>query len=142
MAAPEGNRNAAKSRLFEQALVRAIKQRDIKAGDGETLRKAVEALIDKAAEGDMAAIRELRDTLDGKPRQQTEIIGPIPGQNAGTLAERGERIIVAMGEGSITPDQAVSLLQALAAQARVIETTDLENRISALEAKHAAQETS
>jgi hypothetical protein len=43
-----GNQNAKKSRAFEQALVRAIKQRDLKDGEGETLRKVAEALLDKA----------------------------------------------------------------------------------------------
>lgn len=75
MAAPEGNQNARKSRMFEQALTRAIKQRDLKDGDGETLRKAAEALLDMAVAGRLDAVKELRDTLDGKPKQQTEITG-------------------------------------------------------------------
>jgi len=73
--APPGSRNAAKSRMFEQALVREIKQRDLKDGDGETLRKIVSAWLD-AAPGDLMAARELRDTLDGKPTQRSEISGP------------------------------------------------------------------
>jgi hypothetical protein len=76
MAAPEGNKNAAKSRMFEQALVRAIKQRDIEAGEGVTLRKIAEALLDKALGADLTAIKETRDTLDGRPKQQIEASGP------------------------------------------------------------------
>lgn len=69
-----GNQNAKKSRAFEQALVRAIKQRDLKDGEGETLRKVAEALLDKAIAADLTAIKETRDTLDGKPAQA--ITGP------------------------------------------------------------------
>lgn len=73
MAAPQGNKNAAKSRLFEQALIREIKQRDLKEGEGETLRKVAAALVDQAIAVDLSAIKEVRDTLDGKPRQQVEL---------------------------------------------------------------------
>ena len=68
--APLGNKNGAKSRIFEQAFVRAIKQRDIEAGDGETLRKIADKLIDLALAGDIPAFKEARDTVDGKPAQQ------------------------------------------------------------------------
>jgi hypothetical protein len=74
--APSGNQNARKSRIFEQALVREIKQRDLKDGDGETLRRVAAALLDRAIEGDLSAARDLRDTLDGKPSQAFEHTGP------------------------------------------------------------------
>jgi hypothetical protein len=77
--APLGNQNGAKARMFEQALVRAIKQRDLKDGDGETLRKIAERLLDRALEGDLMAFKEARDTLDGKPKQQVEQSGPQGG---------------------------------------------------------------
>jgi hypothetical protein len=67
--APEGNQNARKGRLFEQALTREIKQRDLRDGDGETLRKIAAKLVDKATEGDLMAVKDVRDTLDGKPAQ-------------------------------------------------------------------------
>jgi len=64
-----GNQNAVKPRLFDDALRRALKQRDIEAGDGETLRCIADKLIDLALGGDVAAFREARDTVDGKPAQ-------------------------------------------------------------------------
>lgn len=75
MAAPIGNQNAAKSRMFEQALIREIKQRDLKDGEGETLRKIASMMIDAAQGGDLQTAKEVRDTLDGKPKQQTELTG-------------------------------------------------------------------
>jgi hypothetical protein len=74
--APLGNKNAAKSRLFEQAIIRALKQRDLKDGDGETLRKIAERLIELALEGQIKAFSEMRDTVDGKPMQSVEHSGP------------------------------------------------------------------
>jgi len=37
--------------------------------DPERLRKLAKRLLDKAEEGDMAALKELGDRLDGKPAQ-------------------------------------------------------------------------
>lgn len=65
MGAPIGNKNGAKSRMFEQALHRCIAQ-----DDGDRIRKAAETLLDKAAEGEIWAIQMLADRLDGKPSQQ------------------------------------------------------------------------
>ena len=79
MAAPAGNKNAAKSRMFEQALIREIKQRDLKDGDGETLRKIADRLIDMALEGQVPAFKEMRDTVDGKPPQQIDM-GNVNGE--------------------------------------------------------------
>lgn len=78
--APKGNKNGAKARLFEQALIREIKQRDLKEveggkPEGETLRKIAATWVDKALGGDSFAARDIRDTLDGKPRQQMELTG-------------------------------------------------------------------
>ncbi len=63
-----GNKAAAKGRRFEQMLERAIK-----GDDAVRLRRACEALLDKAADGDLNAIGMIRDTLDGKPKQQVEM---------------------------------------------------------------------
>lgn len=69
--APLGSRNASKQKPWEDALRRAIL-----ADDGKRLRAIAERLLDKAAEGDVAAIKEVGDRLDGKPKQATELSGP------------------------------------------------------------------
>lgn len=72
MAAPEGNTNSSKNnRLWAETIRRAVIQ-----ADAEKLRAIADKLIEKAAEGDMQAIKELGDRLDGKPAQSTEISGP------------------------------------------------------------------
>jgi hypothetical protein len=72
-----GNTNGSKSRLFEQAFLREIKQRDLKDGDGETLRRIAAAMIDKILAGDVPAFTASRDTVDGKPAQTLQ--GPDGG---------------------------------------------------------------
>ena len=69
MGAPLGNTNGKKQRLYEQAVIRALKQKDLEAGDGETLRAIAESALAKALTGDVQALNHLRDTLDGKPAQ-------------------------------------------------------------------------
>jgi len=46
----------------------------------------------------------------------------------GTLTEKGEKIINAMGKGELSPSDASSMLSALAAQARIIEIDELGKR--------------
>lgn len=69
--APEGNTNSSKdNRLWRNTINRAIAQ-----GDPNRLRKIADALLDKAAEGDISAIKELGDRLDGKTAQQIIMTG-------------------------------------------------------------------
>lgn len=73
--APAGNTNSSKdNRLWRNTIQRAIAQ-----GDPDRLRRIAEALLDKAADGDMAAIKELGDRLDGKTAQQIIVQGDEAG---------------------------------------------------------------
>lgn len=72
---PVGNTKSSKdNRLWRNTIQRAIAQ-----GDADRLRRIAEALLDKAADGDMAAIRELGDRLDGKTAQQIIVQGDDEG---------------------------------------------------------------
>lgn len=65
--APKGNKNAVKeNRIFGDELRKVVAQNRAK------LRLAAEKLLDASAAGDLAATKELRDTLDGKPTQAVE----------------------------------------------------------------------
>jgi len=63
--APIGNQNAIKPKIWSDALRKAIIQND-------NLSKLADALILKALEGDVSALRELGDRLEGKVTQQIE----------------------------------------------------------------------
>lgn len=85
--APAGNQNAREGRIWRDAIRRAIL-----ADDGQRLRAIAEALLTKAAEGDVAAIKELGDRIDGKPAQ---MIGVGQDPDAGPVQiTRVERVIV------------------------------------------------
>lgn len=70
MGAPIGNQNAAKSRVFSDALRRAIAQ-----DDGKRIRDAAEKMLDLAASGEPWAVREVFDRLEGKAAQAVTLAG-------------------------------------------------------------------
>lgn len=68
MAAPLGNRNAAKAKLWQAAIERALEKRG--GGDKiKALNELAEQLLKHCEQGDLAALKELGDRLDGKPAQ-------------------------------------------------------------------------
>lgn len=72
MGAPIGNTNSSKNnRLWAETIRRAVVQ-----SDPDRLRRIAEALLDKAETGDINAIKEIGDRLDGKPQQAMEIGDP------------------------------------------------------------------
>jgi hypothetical protein len=58
-------------------------------------------------------------------------IGPL----SGSIADQGKLVLGKMSEGVITPEQASTVMHAIAAQARIIEVDELERRVAALEGK-------
>jgi hypothetical protein len=60
--APKGNSNAAKAKIWSDALRKEIVQ-------GDNLPKLARALIMKAIDGDVSAIKEIGDRLEGKAAQ-------------------------------------------------------------------------
>ena len=64
---PVGNQFAVKKKLWSDAL------RHQALRDPKRLSKIADKLLDMAADGDIAAIRELGDRLEGRPVQATEL---------------------------------------------------------------------
>lgn len=68
MSAPLGNKNAAKAKVWHAAIMRALDKR----GCGDRVRALDELagkLLDLVATGDLGALKEFGDRLDGKPAQ-------------------------------------------------------------------------
>ena len=59
-----GNKNATKNKPWSDAINRALL-----ANDGQKLRALADKLIDKALEGDVQALKEIGDRVEGKPAQ-------------------------------------------------------------------------
>mgnify|MGYP001590169695 CR=1 FL=1 len=86
MAKPNNPKPYKSEKLWRDALMLAIHRMDDSDGDKKKyLAKIAEKTVMKAAEGDMMAIREIGDRLDGKPTQQTEITG----KDGGPIETRG-----------------------------------------------------
>ena len=74
--APQGNTNATKNRLFRQALDKQLKEAKAKnksvTGEYAALQEIALKLIEQAQDGDLTAIKEIADRVDGKATQAIE----------------------------------------------------------------------
>jgi hypothetical protein len=78
---------------------------EAKEGGGSKLRAVADALVDKAMTGDVPAIREIADRLDGKVAQ------PVTGRDGGpieyanlTEEQIDARLAAILGEAGKPPD--------------------------------------
>jgi hypothetical protein len=70
MAAPLGNHNAAKGKVWKAAIDRALERRTASRADGiKEIDALAEKLLELVAAGDLPALKEFGDRLDGKPAQ-------------------------------------------------------------------------
>lgn len=78
--APQGNQNAARAKVWRAAIERALDRRTQRREDGILEIDAIaDALLDATLKGDMVAIKEFGDRLDGKAVQAVtgEDGGPV-----------------------------------------------------------------
>lgn len=96
----------------------------------------VQQLIAAALDGDTMAARVLLDRAL-PPLRPTDEPVRIPMPDDATLAEQGREILLAATAGRITAAQCNALMTAIGSQVRIVEATELEARIAALEASNA-----
>lgn len=90
MPAPVGNRNAAKGRIWEEALKRALARASGKSVDAG-LDTIADHVISQAQSGEQWAVIELGNRLDGRPAQV--IVGGDEDSNPIKI-EKVERVVV------------------------------------------------
>lgn len=73
--AQPGNNNAGKDRSWAEAIDKALKQ--CKDGKPQKLRALANKIIDMALAGDMAAMREIGDRVDGKALAHVHVTGDV-----------------------------------------------------------------
>lgn len=74
MGAPVGNQNAVKAKRWQQAIDRALAKR-CKGDAIAALDELAEKFLTRVQEGDMTAIKEFGDRIDGKVPQALEHAG-------------------------------------------------------------------
>lgn len=96
----------------------------------------LDGMVRQAQDGDVQAARMLCELALPKLKPVAEPIQLTAPAEGATLAQRGEAIVQAMAEGSVSPDLAHVALSALASQARLVEIVELEQRVARLEQNH------
>ena len=91
----------------------------------------IRAVTASALDGDMTAAKILIDRICPAYRPKDQAVS-ITGLD-GTLTEQGAAIIQTMGKGTITPNEASSLLSTLVSQSKIKEIDELTKRIENLE---------
>lgn len=89
-------------------------------------------MVSKAKEGDVHAARLLLERVIPPLKSAESSVSITLPENA-TLSEQGQTIIQSIADGTLTPGQGQALLSGLGSQARLVEITELEERITALE---------
>lgn len=104
----------------------------LRAGIAERVPEILDRLTEAALSGDVSAARLLLERVL-PPVKAVEL--PIEMTLAdGRPTDQARQVLAAAAGGAIAPDQAVSLIGALAALARITETDELRERIERLEA--------
>ena len=75
MGAPVGNQNAAKAKVWHAAIMRALERRKPANERIKAIDELADKLIELVATGDLAALKEFGDRLDGKPAQSIALGG-------------------------------------------------------------------
>lgn len=91
----------------------------------------VAKLVEMAKDGDTTALRICMDRLLPLAKAKDDPVS-LP-TLTDSLADNSRAVIKALGEGELTPEEAATVLQALASQVRIIEADEIEKRLAALE---------
>jgi hypothetical protein len=99
--------------------------------------KVIGILREQALAGDPQAIRILLDRVLPSLRP-VELPTPL-NLPPGNLAQQAHAVVQAVAAGDIAPSQAAQIISALGGVAKIVETTDLLDRITKLEEKQNAR---
>ena len=115
--------------------------RDKRTAMRDLLMPYAEGLVAKVVElalaGNSTALRICIDRLIPPAKARGDPVNlPSP---TDSLADNGRNVIQSLSEGNLTPDEAGEVMQALTAQARIVEIDEIEKRVAALEQAAAAK---
>lgn len=102
---------------------------------GERATEIIDKLIEEALNGDISAAKILIDRAIPPLRAESMPINLNLLENA-SLVDIGKSIIEAIGNGEISAEQGAQVISSLTGQAKLMEITELEQRIAKLEANN------
>jgi hypothetical protein len=103
------------------------------AGDAEEVTRSV---IAAAKGGDLGAARLIIERL-APPLRERPLSLPLPDtRTVAGVSEAQQAILEAVGGGEILPGEGTALAGILEARRKALETVELEQRITALKARH------
>ena len=89
--APKGNNNAGKNKPWRDAIDWAVKNHPTsKVEQAQALREVATKLIDSALGGDLQAMKELGDRLDGRAPQSVDLSGELHHTHEAWLESLGD----------------------------------------------------
>lgn len=91
--------------------------------------------IEKALEGDTVALRLCLDRIAPARKDSPVSFDLPPIRSAADTVDASSALLAAVAGGEVTPDEAGRVMALLTAHKQMVETCDLETRITALEAK-------
>jgi len=96
----------------------------------QAMPEIIEALIDQAKRGDIAAATVLLNRCIPALKAESQAIN-LPVKQ--TVLEQSNEIITGIMSGNLAPDVGAGLINALAAQAKIIESDEVLRRLELLE---------
>jgi Family of unknown function (DUF5681) len=91
----------------------------------------LEVVVKNALAGDITAAKTILERVL-PPLKAVEVPAYLE-EFTGSLSEQGQQILQAMAAGSLSPGQAVQVLGAVAAQAKIVEVDEFARRLELLE---------
>ncbi len=101
------------------------------AGDAEALTQTA---IDKALEGDTTALRLCLERIAPVRKDSPVSFDLPPMKTARDAATAAQAVLRAVSEGAVTPLEGASVMALVEGYRKTLETAELEERITALEA--------
>jgi hypothetical protein len=116
---PKGSRN--KTTLLAEALLE---------GDADAIMRK---LVEKAKEGDPTALRLCLDRLLPPRRDRLVAFDFDEINSSGDALKASSSVLAACADGTLTPDEASKVMGLIASHTNLLELTELEARLAAVE---------
>ena len=96
----------------------------------------IHAALEKALNGDLGALKLCLERIAPSLKPEGDVVKLEGLADAKSFRDKSEVVLNTIARGEVSIDAGMSLMKVLSAQARIVEITDLENRLALLERAH------